>query len=142
MPYNKDMFKPHHIALSISNKQQSCSFYEKLGFHIVYTWEADDKSLSITHLSNNNLILELFCYQNPIPAPDTIFQTSTDLPILGTKHFGLQVESIEDARIYLASIGVIDKSAKITDGKTEVRYFFIKDPDDILVEILEDKRGI
>jgi glyoxylase I family protein len=130
----------HHVAISVSDLQRSIAFYQKLGFSQVHHWEADDKSLTITHLLLNGFILELFCYQSFQQAPDTIHATATDLPVMGTKHFGLRVDSIEEARDDLAAKDIVEKDIAITEGRTGPRYFFIKDPDGILVEILEDKR--
>lgn len=134
------MYSFHHVCLSVTNQELSISFYKQLGFERVHLWEADDKSLTITHLKNGEMILELFCYANYMLAPDTIHSTKTDLPIIGTKHFGLRVESIEAAREDLATKGLIAKDINITQGRTGPRYFFIPDPDGILVEISEDKR--
>jgi len=130
----------HHVALSVTDRERSVAFYAKLGFREVHLWEADDKSLTITHLKLGDFILELFCYQNYQSAPDSIHTTATDLPIIGTKHFGLKVDSIEAARDDLASKGIVEKDIQITQGRTGPRYFFIADPDGILVEIAEDKR--
>ncbi len=134
------MYSFHHVALSIANRERSISFYQKLGFNQVHVWEAEDKSLTITHLKNGGVILELFCYTAFQPAPETIHSTKTDLPVIGTKHFGLKVDSIEAARQDLAAKGIVDKDIEITQGRTGPRYFFIEDPDGILVEIAEDKR--
>lgn len=136
------MYAIHHIALSTTDRTKSIEFYNKLGFQQVHFWEAEDKSLSITHLklSDSNFILELFCFASPRPAPDSIHTTFTDLPIIGTKHFGLKVDSIEAARDDLASKGIVKPDIQITQGRTGPRYFFIEDPDGILVEIAEDKR--
>jgi glyoxylase I family protein len=134
------MYRFHHACLSITNREQSLKFYNQLGFEQVHLWEADDKSLTITHLKNGDVILELFCYADHQPAPETIHSTKTDLPIIGTKHFGLKVDSIEAAREDLAAKGIVDKDIAITQGRTGPRYFFIEDPDGILVEIAEDKR--
>ena len=133
------MYSPHHIAFSVSNNQVSVDFYKKLGFEELSFWQTDDKSLSITHLSLNGLILELFCYANAQPAPDSIHSTTTDLPIIGTKHFGLKVASIEDARADLAAKGIVAADIEITQGKWYT-YFFIADPDGILVEITDEIR--
>lgn len=132
----------HHVALSVTNRERSIVFYEKLGFRQVHLWEADDKSLTITHLKlgDSNFILELFCYQNYTPAPESIHTTPTDLPIIGTKHLGLRVDSIEEARDDLVSKGIVRPDIQVVQGRTGPRYFFIADPDGILVEILEDKR--
>ena len=132
----------HHVALSVGDRERSVTFYEKLGFLQVHLWEADDKSLTITHLKldGSDFILELFCYRDFMPAPDSVHATPTDLPIIGTKHFGLKVNSIEVARDDLAEKGIVSADVEITQGRTGPRYFFIADPDGILVEILEDMR--
>lgn len=134
------MYAIHHVALSVTNRERSVAFYAKLGFTEAHLWEADDKSLTITHLKLNDFILELFCYPNYTPAPDSIHAIVTDLPIIGTKHFGLRVDSIEAARDNLAAKGIVKPDIPITQGRTGPRYFFIEDPDGILVEISEDKR--
>jgi len=135
------MYNIHHVALSVTDRTASVSFYEKLGFKQVHLWEAEDNSISITHVRLENFILELFCFKNHLPAPDTIHATATDLPIIGTKHFGLRVESIDAARNDLVAKGIVSPDIQITQGRTGPRYFFIEDPDGILVEIIEDKRS-
>ena len=134
------MFRSHHVALSVSNTEKSCDFYAKLGFHKIHEWTAEDKSLTITHLSLDGFVVELFCYKKSVPPPETIFNISTDLPVIGTKHFGLKVDSIADARERLFEQEIIGKDTQISNGRTGIKYFFIKDPDNILVEIVEDRR--
>jgi len=135
------MYGIHHVALSITDRERSVEFYTKLGFAQVHLWAAEDKSLTITHLKLDDFILELFCYKNYQEAPSTIQSTKTDLPVVGTKHFGLRVDSIEAAREDLSQRGIVDKEIEITQGRTGPRYFFIADPDGILVEVSEDKRS-
>ncbi|HVQ44875.1 MAG TPA: VOC family protein [Candidatus Saccharimonadia bacterium] len=129
-----------HVAISVTNREKSVDFYKLLEFEQVHLWEAEDKTLSITHLRNGEFILELFCYAAPLSAPDFIHATSTDLPVIGTKHFGLKVDSIEAAREDLAAKAVVASDVKVTQGRTGPRYFFVADPDGILVEISEDNR--
>ena len=135
------MYSFHHVALSVTNRERSVQFYSQVGFKQVHLWKANDDTLTITHLKLGDVILELFCYTDYQAGPDTIYSTKTDLPIIGTKHFGLKVDSIEVARQDLATKGVVDKDISITQGRTGPRYFFIQDPDGILVEIAEDKRS-
>lgn len=133
------MYSPHHIAFSIADQTTSVDFYKKLGFTELSFWRAEDESLSITHLQLSGLVLELFCYRHPQPAPESIHTTATDLPIIGTKHFGLKVQSIEAAKADLVSKGVIGEGTEIKQGKW-YKYFFIEDPDGILVEITDETR--
>lgn len=133
------MYRIHHVCLSVSNRETSVAFYKKLGFTDHTLWQAEDGSLTITHLKLNGIILELFCYKNPTPAPDSIFSTKTDIPVIGTKHFALCADSIEEARDDLAKKGLVEPDTEITQGRTGLRYFFITDPDGIQVEIVEDK---
>lgn len=135
------MYQPHHVAISVTNRERSIAFYELLDFRKVHEWHSDDNSLTITHLLNGNMILELFCFTSFQRAPNTIYDTKTDLPVIGTKHFGLKVDSIEAAREDLAAKLIIEPDIEIVQGRTGPRYFFIKDPDGILVEIAEDKRS-
>ena len=72
--------------------------------------------------------------------PDSIYSTATDLPVVGTKHFGLRVDSIEAAKADLVSKGLVQPETQIINGRTGPKYFFIADPDGILVEIAEDTR--
>lgn len=133
------MYSPHHIAFSVTDRTASVDFYKQLGFEELSFWQAEDKSISITHLTLSGLILELFCYADAQPAPDSIHATNTDLPIIGTKHFGLKVRSIEAAYTDLTAKGIITASTELRQGKW-YKYFFIKDPDGILVEITDETR--
>jgi glyoxylase I family protein len=134
------MYRFHHVCLSVTNRERSVKFYELLGFKQVHLWEADDNNLSITHLRLGGMMLELFCYADYHPAPGSIHETSTDLPVIGTKHFGLRVDSIEAARADLVEKGIAPEDVQIKQGRTGPRIFFISDPDGILVEIAEDNR--
>lgn len=133
-------FQINHIAISVSDAKKSEAFYSFFGFKRFHLWEADDKSLQIVHLTDvNNVILELFCFAAPQELPSSASSTKTDLPILGVKHFGLRVESIEEAKEEIDEQGII-RVTEIIQGKTGPRYFFIKDPDGILVEVMQDDR--
>lgn len=133
------MYTPHHIAFSVSDSTASVGFYKQLGFEQLSFWEAADKSLSITHMALGGIIVELFCYANAQAAPESIHATDTDLPIIGTKHFGLKTASIEAARDDLAAKGIIAAGTEIKQGKW-YNYFFIEDPDGILIEITDETR--
>jgi len=135
------MFKFHHTAITVSNVEKSLNFYKKFGFEKVAQWQSNDKSKRIIHLKLDDFYLELFWQKDNKPAPESTQNLETDLAIRGVKHFGLSVDSIEKAREKILN-GGLAVEISITDGKTDVKYFFIKDPDGILLEILEDKRNL
>jgi len=134
------MFLPHHTAISASNLVRSISFYEKLGFEVVMRWQADDESLSIVHMKLADMLLELFCYASSKQGAAANQTLESDLKTIGVKHFGLRVDDIESARQQLIGSGLVDASTAVTRGRTGIEYLFIRDPDGLFVEIVQDDR--
>ena len=88
-------------------------------------------------LKLSNTVLEIFCYKEYKELPETAKSTATDLPVLGTKHLALGVEDIEKAKEFVIKNNIC-KDVEIRKGRLGKEYFFIKDPDGILVEIIEN----
>ena len=135
------MFSPHHVAISVSSLEQSTAFYEKLGFTEVMRWQADDGGLTIVQMQLVGLLLEMFCYASPKEGEVKGRSLESDLKMLGTKHFGLRVADIEMARKQLIENGLIDAFVSVTKGRTGINYLFLRDPDGMFVEIVQDDRG-
>ncbi len=131
----------HHIALSVSDLERSITFYEALGFQAVMHWQAEDHSLRIAHLKIGDMLLELFCYTQFNTAPTSSATLNSDLPRLGTKHFGLRCSDIYAMKAKLEHQG-LGQNIEITHGRTGIDYFFLKDPDGIFVEIVQDDRTL
>ena len=131
------MFNISHVAISVTNAEKSIEFYKKFGFKEFKSWKAEDESIKINMLKLNNTVLEIFCYKEYIKLPETAKTTATDLPILGTKHFALGVDDIEKAKEFVIQ-NYIFKNIDIKRGRLGKQYFFINDPDGILVEIIEN----
>ncbi len=131
------MFNINHVAISVTDIEKSIEFYKKFGFKESKSWKAEDDSIKINMLKLNNIALEIFCYSEYIKLPETAKTTATDLPILGTKHFALGVESIEKAKEFVIQNGICE-NVDIKNGRLGKKYFFINDPDGILVEIIEN----
>ena len=131
------MYSISHVAISVTDMDQSIDFYKTFGFKVVKTWQANDNSLRITHLSLNNMVIEIFCYTNHLELPNHSKLLSTDLPVIGTKHFAFGVKNIHHAYDDLLDKKVIKDNVTITTGRLGKQYFFIKDPDGILIEIIE-----
>ena len=136
------MFSVHHIALSVSDVDRSEDFYCRyFEFERAHNWEAEDGSLTIRQLVLGGVQLELFCFANPDPLPSHSKSLDTDLKTLGTKHIGIRVHSVHECASHLRSKGY-EGDIQIKQGRTGITYFFISDPDGILVEVAEDKRNL
>jgi len=135
------MFSIHHVALSVTNMKRTIEFYARFGFKVAYQWQSDDASLQISHLKLGETFLELFCFKNYQEAPESSKELMSDLPRIGVKHFGLKVKSVHETKAFLIENGY-QEEIEIIRGKTEVDYFFIKDPDGILLEFIQDDRGL
>lgn len=131
------MFNINHVAISVADIDRSIEFYKKFGFQEFKSWKAEDDSIKINMLKLNNTVLEIFCYKEYIKLPETAKTTATDLPILGTKHFALGVDDIEKAKEFVIQNDICE-NIDIKRGRLGKQYFFINDPDGILVEIIEN----
>ena len=131
------MFKVNHIAISVRDNIRSIEFYQKFGFKKFKSWKADDNSIKIDMLKLNDVVLEIFCYKEFGKLPKTAENVSTDLPIVGTKHFALGVKNIEEGKEFVLKNNICQE-IDIKIGSLGKPYFFITDPDGIQVEIIEE----
>lgn len=134
---DETMFNINHVAISVADIKKSREFYKKFGFQEFKSWKAEDDSIKINMLKLNNTVLEIFCYKEYTDLPETAKATVTDLSILGTKHFALGVQNIEKAKEFVLQKSICE-SVDIKIGRLGKPYFFINDPDGILVEIIEN----
>ncbi len=131
------MFTADHYAISVKNLKASIAFYQALEFQIIKSYEAEDGSMSIVHMKNGEFILELFAYKEFKDIPKSALALESDLPVAGSKHFGLYVEDLEEAARYLLDKGLISAMPDIKTGRLGRSYFFLSDPNGILVEIIQ-----
>lgn len=134
-----NMFTFHHVSLSVRDISKSIKFYGLFGFKEVLTWRGDDNKVTVSHLKLGDMLLELFCFKNNQEPSKSSQELATDLPRIGVKHFGLKVENLKITKNKFLENGLA-KEIQITQGKTGIDYFFIKDPDGILLEFLQDDR--
>ena len=130
------MFDIIHVAISVTDIEKSIEFYKMFGFKEFKSWNAEDDSIKIATLKLNNTVLEMFCYKEYTKLPEIQKDVATDLPIIGTKHFVLGVENIDEAKEFVIYNNICE-SVNIKTGRLGKKYFFISDPDGILVEIIE-----
>ena len=132
-------YAPHHISLSVKNLKVSIEFYAVFGFSPVANYTDTNLGIAICHLTLQDLILELICLNQSVPysaSGQTIFD---DLSVRGIKHFALKVDDLETTICNLAAQG-IQLACGPCSGLTGIKYVFVKDPDGIYLEILEDRR--
>lgn len=123
------MFRLHHIDIWVDNIDYSIKFYECLGFKKVQVFDdINDKKIILMKL--NDLFLELKqhlssdCSHNVVKCGDN-------------KIFGLEVLDIHEAKRYLESTQLIKDEIIIKTGILNKKYFLIKDPNGLVIEIIE-----
>lgn len=129
----------HHTAISSSNLQATLSFYAHFGFKVVHEYQ--DESVTIVHaMLSDGYVLEIFAFAANAGQPPIDFSSGNDLRERGVKHLGLKVADIQRARVYCESLGLTLTETK--RGRTEIDYFFVRDPDGMWLELVQDDRNL
>ena len=131
------MFKMEHVAISAEYLEETLNFYHNFGFEIYK--EYHDDSVDIIILKLDNIFLEVFHYDDSHPLPEHATDLTKDLKTIGTKHFGLSVKNINEAKRWIEDKNLNNTEIEIHPGRLGRPYFFIEDPNGILVEIIEEK---
>lgn len=128
----------HHGALSVSDMARSIEFYEAtFGFTFDTRVIVDGGALEIVHLRKGRSYLELFCRAGAKPLPEHAMNPDLDYQVLGTKHLAFDTADPAAVHAELKRLGVAGLTP-VYDG-TFYKYFFLKDPDGIVVEIVSRK---
>lgn len=130
------MFNFNHVTISAEKLEKTIEFYNKFGFKLHK--EYHDDSVDIIMLKLNNMILEIFYYPNYDSLPEHSKDLGIDLKTIGNKHFGLGVKDINKAKDFVEKNRINDDEINIKEGRLGKPYFFIKDPNGILMEIIEE----
>jgi len=137
-----EKFLLSHVAISVSSLNNSIDFYkDTFGFKCVKKFYIESLNAKACFLKIDNSILELFEFGNQEPLPDYRKTLINDLRTIGTKHFALKVDNVEEI-YYLLQKKNVEFATDIRVGGSGLRYFFIKDPDGILLEIIENEKAI
>ncbi len=127
-----------HIALSVSDIGKSIAFYRRhFGFRRAEKYLHKEAGFTIAVLKKGGVLLELFEFKKRKPLPRYRRELESDLRTLGVKHFCFKVKDIAGAYTKLkhARVDFATDMRPFDDGR---RYFFIRDPDGILVEVKEE----
>ena len=126
-----------HVAISVKDLKRSIAFYQRFfGLRPFARYCFKEKGMTIAVIKNPGLALELFEFKKRKPLPLYCKSLDNDLHTIGVKHFSLVTGNIRAAydKFKKARVKFATDMRVFSDGK---RYFFIKDPDGILVEIME-----
>lgn len=131
------MLRISHVGISVTDIERSAQFYARhFGFTCRERHQIEKERLQIWLLEKDGVVLELFCFRDCAALPGYCANLSTDLRTIGVKHFSFAVPDIQAMRDTLKGAGV-EFETEIRVFENGARYFFIKDPDGILVEIME-----
>lgn len=129
-------FKLHHVAFTVKNVDESAMWYEeKFGFKVIHKYSKH--GMDIVHLQLNDIRLEFFSFgDKTVPLPDYRSELLTDLHTIGTKHICIEVENLNDTVTTLTNKDV-DFVTEIDTAGFGGNYIFLKDCNDILIELYE-----
>ena len=129
-------FKPHHVAFTVKNTEQSVEWYKnKLGFRVIHKYNKND--MKITLLKLGDVKLELFCFGKETKSlPNHRRVLIDDLHVIGTKHLCIEVDNL-DQSIKKLKEKRVEFATEIDTAGFGGRYIFIKDCNDILIELYQ-----
>ena len=140
------MFYLDHVGITAVDYDASVHFYRVLGFEIMKSWTYEARKMKACMMKNREgKCIELFHFEEAIPAPDTVGShfardgeaIEEDLPQIGIKHVAFRVKDLDAAAALLKAEGLC-KDVDIMDGGLGNRYMFVRDPNGVFVEFMEN----
>ncbi len=121
----------HHAAIICSDYQLAKDFYSHiLGLNIVNeTYRAERDSYKCDLVLPDGVQIELFSFPNP---PHRVSQPEA----CGLRHLALLVTDVRLTVNWLAEKGVMAEAIRV-DELTGKQYTFIRDPDDLPIELYQ-----
>ena len=121
-----------HVGIRVMNFDRAISFYEKLGFSTIRQ-DLEDRVVVLKHASGVEINL-LDSGNDDNDQRNILMDVEPKYP--GYTHYAIEVDSAEDAKRFLESIGLKVTEGPVTfgDGKTSV---FVRDPDRNVIEFTQ-----
>lgn len=123
--------KVHHIAIICTDYQRSLYFYTHvLGFRVLGEHYREARQSYKTDLAlGDEYVIELFSFPSPPPR-------LTHPEAAGLRHLAFEVTNLDDEVKELERLGIAHESIRM-DEITNRRFLFLKDPDDLPIELYE-----
>ncbi len=129
----------HHVGIVVSNFESSLEWYsKKLGFSLISQANIEDAGLKIGFMQSGDFKLELFESRESVQMCAEQQELSTSLKRQGYAHFAFATEDCDATWEWLQSLGVELHVPPTINLDLGAKYCFIKDPDGILIEFIED----
>ena len=135
----ENIVKALHVGISVKDMEASLKWYKDvLGFEKVKDDYAPPLGARICFIRGvGGFEIELFQYDAPKPLPEERRTPNSDLQTIGTKHAAFATDDMKALKERLVAYGV-DIAHEVTmDGES---VMFIRDPDGVLVEIIQPKQ--
>ena len=131
-------YQLEHVAISVSDIERTAQWYQaNFGFEEVARSDKPKLAVKVALMRLGDGLLEIFEPYEPKPLPAGESTLASSLQRLGTKHMALAVDDVALACDRLKANGV-EIEIDIIEGTTS-KYLFCKDPDGILIEVIQRK---
>ncbi len=126
--------KINHVAIIVSNYKKSKEFYVNiLGFEVIRESYRENRESYKLDLRISDSTIELFSFKNPQ-------KRVTNPEACGLRHIAFEVNDIDEAISYLKDNNIEVEPIR-TDEFTDKRFTFFKDPDNLPIELYENKES-
>jgi len=124
----KEITGINHVGLRVRNLDVSREFYEKLGFKFIAGPVGPEPVAIVEHPSgvNFNLILNV---SSEAPRTNILMEEPIKYP--GYTHIALEISDVESVSTQVEALGMVITERVEFNG---ARFFFIRDPDDNVIE--------
>lgn len=140
------MFYLDHVGITAIDFEGTKKFYGVLGFEEMKSWTYEPRKMKACMMKNpEGKCIEIFHFEDYIPAPDTVgshferdgVAIEEDLPQIGLKHVAFRVKDLKAVVAQLQEAGLCGEVDIMPGGLGNI-YCFIRDPNGIFVEFMEN----
>lgn len=133
----------HHAGFAVRDLDRSVEWYTgNFGFHevarnhlsgdlISAQTDLPDTEIDVSLMAGSNTILELLCYRNPVGGDHTLRTCD-----VGAAHVCIVVDDLDETCARMKARGVVFHAEPCTLIGDE-RMVYVRDPDGIMVELLQ-----